>query len=237
MSTLDEAYVLAHTARCKLKLAADRPDRDLRFVLGHAFTFDKLVLQIAEIEREQEAKVLRPEGRRVSFQHNSNRPTGDLRREGEEEAAPSSGTGKRRGHSPPPNTSAIHDDYDDEDDEDDLDGDEEEDDGLGLCRFGSASAQPPRMLPDNDSDSDPDDDDDEPVSPPSLPSDADLADITEGDGDDSLLGFYNSIRRCPCRHSHAKAPEIASVWEVPQDQNLSDKDGKVKSKAVIQLRA
>jgi hypothetical protein len=43
-------YTLAHTAQCKLKLAANRPDRNLRFVLGHAFTLDNLMLRIVEIE-------------------------------------------------------------------------------------------------------------------------------------------------------------------------------------------
>src|ERR1700761_2111527 len=45
-----EAYSLAHTVRCKLQLAANRPDRNLRFILGHAFTLDKLNLRLAEIE-------------------------------------------------------------------------------------------------------------------------------------------------------------------------------------------
>ncbi|KAK4943573.1 hypothetical protein LTR10_016867 [Elasticomyces elasticus] len=46
------AYSLAHTAQCKLKLAANRPDRNLRFVLGHAFTLDKVMLRIVEIENQ-----------------------------------------------------------------------------------------------------------------------------------------------------------------------------------------
>ena len=45
-------YTLAHTAQCKLKLAANRPDRNLRFVLGHAFTLDNLMLRIVEIENQ-----------------------------------------------------------------------------------------------------------------------------------------------------------------------------------------
>lgn len=46
------AYSLAHTAQCKLKLAANRPDRNLRFVLGHAFTLDNVMLRIVEIENQ-----------------------------------------------------------------------------------------------------------------------------------------------------------------------------------------
>lgn len=48
--TPNTTYTLAHTAQCKLKLAANRPDRNLRFVLGHAFTLDNLMLRIVEIE-------------------------------------------------------------------------------------------------------------------------------------------------------------------------------------------
>ncbi|KAK6382194.1 hypothetical protein LTS17_004081 [Exophiala oligosperma] len=54
-------YTLAHTAQCKLKLAAKRTDRDLRFVLGHAFTLDNLMLRIVEIEN-REAKSAFTEG-------------------------------------------------------------------------------------------------------------------------------------------------------------------------------
>ncbi|OAL40077.1 hypothetical protein AYO20_00495 [Fonsecaea nubica] len=55
-------YTLAHTAQCKLKLAANRPDRNLRFVLGHAFTLDNLMVRIVEIEN-QNAKSIFQEGK------------------------------------------------------------------------------------------------------------------------------------------------------------------------------
>ena len=45
-------YKVAHSAQCKLNLAANRPDRNLRFVLGHAFTLDKVLLRIVEIENQ-----------------------------------------------------------------------------------------------------------------------------------------------------------------------------------------
>jgi hypothetical protein len=50
-------YTLAHTVQCKLKLAANRPDRNLRFVLGHAFTLDNLMLRIVEIENQSAKSV------------------------------------------------------------------------------------------------------------------------------------------------------------------------------------
>lgn len=48
--TTSSTYSLAHTAQCKLQLSANRGDRNLRFVLGHAFTLDNLMLRIVEIE-------------------------------------------------------------------------------------------------------------------------------------------------------------------------------------------
>lgn len=61
-------YTLAHTAQCKLKLAANRPDRNLRFVLGHAFTLDNLMLRIVEIEN-QNAKSVFQEGVKSPSDH------------------------------------------------------------------------------------------------------------------------------------------------------------------------
>jgi len=50
--TTVSTYSLAHTAQCKLKLSAKRGDRDLRFILGHAFTLDNVMLRIMEIENQ-----------------------------------------------------------------------------------------------------------------------------------------------------------------------------------------
>ncbi|KAK5046711.1 hypothetical protein LTR84_007472 [Exophiala bonariae] len=60
--TTVSTYSLAHTAQCKLKLSAKRGDRDLRFILGHAFTLDNVMLRIMEIEN-QSAKSSFLEGR------------------------------------------------------------------------------------------------------------------------------------------------------------------------------
>ncbi len=56
--TARETYLIAHSAQCKLNLAANRPDRNLRFVLGHAFTLDKVLLRIVEIENKSAADEL-----------------------------------------------------------------------------------------------------------------------------------------------------------------------------------
>lgn len=66
--TTSTTYTLAHTAQCKLKLAANRPDRNLRFVLGHAFTLDNLMLRIVEIEN-QNAKSMFREGTKAPSDH------------------------------------------------------------------------------------------------------------------------------------------------------------------------
>ncbi|EXJ85566.1 hypothetical protein A1O1_05930 [Capronia coronata CBS 617.96] len=62
------AYTLAHTAQCKLKLAANRPDRNLRFVLGHAFTLDNLMLRIVEIENHSAGSAFQ-EANKASSKH------------------------------------------------------------------------------------------------------------------------------------------------------------------------
>ncbi|KAJ9609156.1 hypothetical protein H2200_006928 [Cladophialophora chaetospira] len=64
-------YTLAHTVQCKLKLAANRPDRNLRFVLGHAFTLDNLMLRIVEIENKS-AKSQFEEAQAPSSAHAAN---------------------------------------------------------------------------------------------------------------------------------------------------------------------
>lgn len=193
-----ETISLAHTARCKLQLAADRPDRNLRFILGHAFTLDKIRLAIAEIETDDsdderiDGQTDAQRERRVSFRGHSPRP---------------SSTERRR--SPPPDQFAHLEDTDsgsDEDGEEDLDA---EDDGLSLQRFGSASAKPPQMVEDDSSSSD----EDEPKSPPPLSED-ELKAITGGDGNVDLAKAYNHVAGCPC-HGHS-APQVQNVWDVPQ---------------------
>src|SRR5947209_18264183 len=186
----DEAYTLAHTAQCKLRMAADKPDRNLRFILGHAFTFDKLMCRIVEIENERDS-MPKLDGhvsteRRVSFKDNSDRPTGPFR----QEVQPPTKKGAKgaRAPSPPPDQKVAHmDDSLDSDDcafEDDEDAD---DPSLSLSRTVSASARPPPNLIPSDDDSS--DEDEEPISPPPVPSDAVLETITEEEGDETLAGL------------------------------------------------
>ena len=49
--SLKQTYSFAHTAQCKLRIAVEQPDRDLRFMVGHAMHLDSLMLRIVEIEQ------------------------------------------------------------------------------------------------------------------------------------------------------------------------------------------
>lgn len=213
-----ETIRLAHTARCKLQMAADHPDRNLRFILGHAFTLDKIRLRIAEIEIEssdEEDDFQEPTAgreRRVSFRGNSPRPAA---------------TDRKR--SPPPDQFAHLEDTDSDsgDEEEEEDVEEEEDNGLSLRRFESASAKPPQMIDDDSSSSD----EDEPRSPPPM-TEEELKSLTGGDSDTDLAAAYNRVAGCPCHGHHVDAPKVDKVWEVPQ--KLGEHGGRL---AVVQVMA
>jgi len=185
-------------------MAADQPDRNLRFILGHAFTLDKLRLRVLEIENEisssEEESELpsldaeRP--RRVSFANNAKLPY----------------TTKNR--SPPPSADTQHESSSSEDGyEEDDEGEDEEDGDLSLRRFESATAQPPRIIQDESSD---EDDGIEPVSPPTLPTEMELQTITEGPTSEGLTDLYHHVKGCPCSAEHENAPGISRAWEIPQ---------------------
>lgn len=229
----NEAYKVAHTARCKLHMAAKQPDRNLRFLIGHAFTLDKVMLRVAEIEtssddEEEMENARKEEGetaamprctggneeptsrpRRVSFQDNSNRPSGELRQEVE----PGNGAITSRRRSPPPTQFAHLDDTDSDSSNDEYYEDEVEEDA-GLQRFESAAAQPPRMIDDEGSD----EEEDEPKSPPQTPSEEELKIIMEGEANEELAGLYQKIAGCPCHGT--KGPAAEKVWEIPQKPGM-----------------
>ncbi|KAE9983826.1 hypothetical protein EG327_005328 [Venturia inaequalis] len=103
--SLKQTYNLAHTARCKLHLAADRPDRDLRFLVGHAMHLDSLMLRIIEIEENVEPPSNASGGlsfKGVAHASSSKSPLSDSK--------------SRR--SPPPPKSAEDESSDDDDDDD-----------------------------------------------------------------------------------------------------------------------
>jgi hypothetical protein len=218
-------YSLAHTARCKLQLAADRPDRNLRFILGHAFTLDNLRLRIAEIETDPSAELTDSESddelptcnaidakpRRVSFTGGSPRPK-NL---------------STRPRSPPPDELAHLDDSSSSSEDDDIEEDDEFEEELSLQRFGSATAKAPQMVPDELEDDD-DDDDIGPKSPEMAPSEGDLKIITGSEGDAELAEAYNHVNGCPCHGQ--KGPGVQKVWGIPG--KLGEHGGRM---AVVQV--
>jgi hypothetical protein len=225
-----QAYTLAHTARCKLQLAADRPDRNLRFILGHAFTLDNLRVRIAEIETDSSASlsdssddedlpacnanvgsVGKP--RRVSFQGGSPRPTN---------------LGVGRPKSPPPDELAQLSSSESEDEDDDIEEDDEFEEELSLTRFESATAKAPRMVPDDEDDED--DGDLGPKSPEMLPSEGDLKIITGQEGNQELEEAYRSVNGCLCHGKHG--PHVDKVWEIPGQKG--ENGGRM---AVVQIAA
>ncbi|KAG0645534.1 hypothetical protein D0Z07_8518 [Hyphodiscus hymeniophilus] len=202
-----ETLQLAHTVRCKLQLAADRPDRNLRFILGHAFTLDKLRLRIAEIEMDKadeedmQEELSEPLGapphreRRVSFRNNLCRPTG-----------------ANRPRSPPPDEYPDMGSDSDSPEEDDIEEDDEEDEGLGLQRFESGSARRPQMVDDDGED----EDEEEIKTPPPIPSEEELRMITGGEDDEELREAYTGVAACPCHGKHKESPKTQKIWDIPQ---------------------
>jgi len=235
----NETYTLAHTVQCKLRMAADKPDRNLRFILGHAITFDKIMCRIVEMENERASIPSHDDpvstGRRVSFKDNNARPTDLLRQE--VEPPTKKGAQGARAPSPPPDPNVAHmGDSDDEDDHPFEEDEDADDPSLSLSRTISASARPPPNLVPSDGDSS--DEDDEPTSPPWVPSNAVLETIIEEEGDEMLAGLYEGIRKCRCQNDvDQRAPPIAKAWEVPQP--VLEKAGKgVKQirMAVVQIQ-
>jgi hypothetical protein len=197
-----DAYKIAHTARCKLQMAADRPDRNLRFILGHAFTLDKMRLQIAQIEEAMESESesdedqipAAPSPGVVSFPKSTNHPV----------------TARHGRRSPPPERLAQLSDSDSSQDEDE--GDEEEGE-LRLERFGSAAGQPPRMVDDEGSD-----EEDELTTPPGSPSKEELRQLTQSSGNHQLTDMYQSVAGCPCQN-HAQ-PKAEKMWDIPKGTEM-----------------
>ena len=225
MSPPHETIRIAHTARCKLSMAANAPDRNFRFILGHALTLDKMMLRIAEIELDSSDDDGDEEGvandephgpsaatatreRRVSFSSTS-RARHDL----SSSSAIAKEHDRKQRRSPPP-TRLPHpgeEDDDDDGDDDDAVDDDEEDNALSLQRFPSATAQPPRMVADNGDDEGYDD-----PAEPVTPTDEDVRGAIGAKSNEELTEVYQHIAGCPC---HGKqAPMASQVWEMPRKE-------------------
>ncbi|KAK5129485.1 hypothetical protein LTR08_003208 [Meristemomyces frigidus] len=221
--SLREAYSLAHSAQCRLNLEASRPERNLRFVVGHLMHYESLRLRIVEIEhdvsRSERASAVRFQGTGQVCTKMQHKPS----------------TGQLRQKSPPP--PVVEYDDDDGDDDSMSDGLSDEVDGIEdliLTRFPSASAQPSQPTPELEQD-DADYDDyeaDEAISPGD-PDQAMLGQIVKGDGNEDLTKMYEHVRVCPC-HGEVDAPRIERMWELPAGEG-GTKEG--WTRAVAQVAA
>lgn len=203
--SLKQTYTLAHTARCKLHLAADRPDRDLRFLVGHAMHLDSLMLRIIEIEESVE-KLSHSSPGGISFKGISHESSSKLHK------SPLSNS--RR--SPPPKLAEDETSSDGSDDE--VENYEEEaemgDGELGLSRFPSGSSRPPREIPapvldpsDSDESSSSSDEEQYNWDP------AFLRDLVKTDSDEGLKQVYHDVSSCPCHKG--EGPFVERMWEMP----------------------
>ncbi|KAK0289049.1 hypothetical protein LTR35_000424 [Friedmanniomyces endolithicus] len=218
--SLKEAYTLAHSAQCRLQLAASRPDRNLRFVVGHLMHYENLRLRIVQIEHD----ISRSErASAVAFQG-----TGHVNGAGGLRHKPSTGQLGRR--SPPP--AAVE--YDEDEDEDlpehgeVVDDGDDDEGGLGLTRFPSGSTRPqqhppPALEPDDGLDED-GDEDDEAVSPEE-PNQATLEAAMKGAGEERWGKAYEGVRKCGC-HGQSGAPSLGRMWELPASGTGASGEGK-----------
>jgi hypothetical protein len=225
--SLPEVYRLAHTAECRLQMAAGAKERDLRFVVGHLMHYESLRLRIVEIEHDISKS---DRARAVQFQG-----TGELKKK------PSTGQLGRRSPPPPPQSSLRNDNahipgLDDEDEDelsdsasDDVDGDDDED--LGLTRFPSGSARPPPLEADEGDEVD--EYADEPVSPEE-PDEASIEQAMKGESNELLAAYYNRTRKCRC-HGKTDADSFGRVWELPPGEG--DKQGVTRVVAEISAQA
>jgi hypothetical protein len=232
--SLPEVYRLAHTAECRLQMAAGAKERDLRFVVGHLMHYESLRLRIVEIEHDISKS---DRARAVQFQG-----TGELKKK------PSTGQLGRR--SPPPsqpsprNNDKHHIPGLDDEDEDELsdsasddvavdsdDDDDDDDDDLSLTRFPSGSARPPPLEPD---DSDEDEYSDEPVSPEE-PDQASIEQAMKGESNELLAAYYNRTRKCSCHGLKAEAESFGRVWELPAGEG--DREGVTRVLAEVGVQA
>jgi len=203
-------------------MAADRPDRNLRFILGHAFTLDKLRLRIAEIEVSGSSDSdSEPEDNGTNAVCTATRP-GEM---GERRV--SFQTGKsgvkaerdRKRSPPPPQPPMLEEDTESDSDEedDDIDGEEEED--LGLVRFGSAAAQPPRIMGDEEIGPgvvDVLEEQEIEATDPKKYSEEELKKLCEGKGSEELRMAYSGVAECHCHGE--KGPHVENFWELPQPE-------------------
>lgn len=214
-----QTYSIAHSAQCKLSMTAGEPDRNLRFMLGHAFLLDKALFRVAEIEEmgDEEVEVGKTalgDADEDETQEGNKTPEGKSGSLGGGSVAFS---GDKDDHKPAEETLAIEDEY------------EDDGEGLGLTRFASASQMPPRLVPDEGDE----EEEDEVKSPPSLPADLDIATVVQGPESEEINQMYDMLQGCPCHGK--KAEKSKRFWEVKDTTGISDRPK--KRLAIMQVDA
>ncbi|KAF2402434.1 hypothetical protein EJ06DRAFT_339050 [Trichodelitschia bisporula] len=211
--SLRDAYTMAHSARCKLEMAVSRPDRNWRFIIGHATHLDALILRIAEIEETAD----KPDhASAVTFKGAGSKQ---------------SASKTRRRRSPPPPALTCGEPHDDREE----DAFEDEEDFPTLTRTVSRSRQDvPELVPSDDSSSSDEDEELDGDAAPTaeIPDAADLRTITQREGDPELEDMYNKIRNCPCQSD--EMPAIDNIWPLSREDK---EDGGVHRTAVVSVRA
>ena len=104
---------------------------------------------------------------------------------------------------------------------DDAAEDDEDDDGLGLTRYGSAAGGRAPALEEDTGDQP---EDNEPVTP----TDDELRALMIGDGSPELKAAYQHVAGCACHGQDA--PHGEKVWEIPGEEGG-------KRRAVVQVMA
>ena len=203
--SLKEAYSLAHSAQCRLSMEASRPERNLRFVVGHLMHYENLRLRIVEIEHD----ISKRESASVAF-----KGTGHVDRL---QKKPSTGQLGRR--SPPP--PAAPDDDDEEDSDPYSGGSDDEGEDLGPTRFPSGASRPPRPPQPPELVDDDDDDDDDELESPEEPDQATLEELLKTQGSKDLANMYEGVKKCPC-HRKTDKPSFEQMWELPRKEGQKE---------------
>lgn len=200
--SLKEAYTLAHTAQCRLNIEASRPDRNLRYVVGHLMHYESLRLRIVEIEHQtyQERRA----------QHANIDHTLQLKSSTPQPGPKSSLS-----------TQTHLDDSSDSDEYDDIIDDDDAGDDLSLSRYpsGASRPQPPDLEPDDSEDDDYDDDFLIDYSPEEPDHDT-LERAVKGQESELVATMYEGVRNCSC-HGKSNAPSFERMWELPTDEAKS----------------
>ncbi|QIX00195.1 hypothetical protein AMS68_005712 [Peltaster fructicola] len=188
--SLQEVYRLAHTAECRLNISAARPDRNLRFVVGHLMHYESLRLRIVEIEH------VIGRNHRMQATH-----AAQAHRQLEDSS-----------HQPRSTT-------EDEDLDVDLaeaDDTNEHIEDLGLMRFPSGSTRPPPLVADTEDDEE-EEDAAEPTSP-TEPNAAILKQALKRPADTELAQEFERVRNCAC-HGRTDAPHVEKIWKISSGEN------------------